>query len=187
MEENKLKKLYWTEAATGGLILGVAMFVLSFISYYFDFGLDYGSVISVIQIAIIAVAIYLMGRRMAQFRGSRLGFTYGQAMGYTLALMLFTGFIYGLGEYFLQIVIDPAYFDELFEAALYKSGQSEKLIEQAVAAKESMGQMLQNPAVMVISGMFSMLFTGGVVGLIVSIFIKKAPDPFADDEPNTVE
>lgn len=179
-DKSQLKKIFWTEAATGGLILGLAMFLLSLTSYYFELALNYSTLLSVIQVLLIAGVMYAMGRKMARIRGEELGFSYGQSMNFILATMIFTGVIYGLGEYVMQVWVDPQYFKDLYEAALYKSTQDEALIEQALKAREQIDNVIKNPGIMVLSGIFSMIIYGGIVGLIVSAFLKRPANPFVE-------
>lgn len=180
MDNKQLSKAFWLEASRGGLILGLILFIWSTVSYYFDMGFDYGSVVSVVQFLLLLGGVFYFAKRMATIRGNVYGFTYGQSMGFILALMLFTGIIYGVGEYILQVIVDPQYFSDLFEMTLYKSNLDERLIEETLKSRKMMTGIMQNPFVMIFSGIFTMVIYGGLIGLIVSAFIKKPADPFAD-------
>ncbi len=182
MDATELKKTFWNEAAMGGLVLGLLMFGLSYLVYVLDLAISHSTFVSFLQVLLMGGVIWVMGTRMARFRGPALGFTYGQSMKLVLAIMLFGGIIYGLGEFLLQMVIDPEYFKNLFEEALLSSGQSDAVVEQMVAAREKVEVYLQNPLVMTLSGIITMCFMGGIVGMVLSIFLKKKPDLFAEED-----
>lgn len=176
MSNKTYKNYFWTEAATGGLILGAGMFLLSFLSYRFRLAPDYSGMMSLIQVAFTAVIMIVFGRRVAAYREDGSGFSYGQSMGFILAMMLFTGIIYGTGEYVLQVRIDPQYFDQLYNDALRDSKANPEFVEKMINIRQEMSEFIKNPIIMVISGVISMLFYGGIVGLIASVFIKKKAD-----------
>ncbi|MDR2936022.1 MAG: DUF4199 domain-containing protein [Rikenellaceae bacterium] len=182
MDASELKKTFWNEAATGGLILGLLMFGLSYVVYVLDWAISHGTIVSFLQVLLMGGVIWAMGTRMTRFRGPVLGFPYGQSMKLVLAIMFFAGIIHGLGEFLLQMVIAPEYFKHLYEEALLNSGQSEAVVEQAMAMREKIEVYLKNPLVMVLSGILTMCFMGGIVGMILSIFLKKKPDVFAEEE-----
>ena len=171
-DEKTLKKIFWTEAATGGLILGLAMCALSFIAYWFRLTLGYSTLMSVVQIVVIALVLFFYGRRVSVSR-IETGFTYAQAMGFTLAMMVFTGILYGVGEYILQIKVDPEYFEQLFKDTLYRAGGDTEAVKELVRAREEMGDSMRNPLSMVFAGIFTMMLYGGFVGIVVSIFLKR--------------
>ncbi len=187
MEEKEIRKFFWTEASKGGLFLGLALFVISLISYYFDLNFNYSGTVSIVQVVVISWFIYHFGRNVAVRRGDRLGFTYGQAMGFVLAMMLFTGIIFGVGEFFLQSVIDPEYYRDLYEAVLHNSTADEELIEKALEARALVDPFLKNPLFMVISGVLSMILYGGFVGLIISAFLKRPADPNLSERGEEIE
>ena len=171
MKEKNLKKIFWSEASLGGLILGLLLFGFLYLSYRWEWSIHHPTLASVTETLLIAVVSYIMARRMGRLRGAE-GFTYGQSMGFILAMMVFTGIIYGLGSYLMQVVIDPEYYRNLYEATLYNT-LDETQAEQALKMRQQMNRFIQNPGVMVLSGIFSMLIYGGIVGLIVSIFTKR--------------
>ncbi|MCD8185211.1 MAG: DUF4199 domain-containing protein [Rikenellaceae bacterium] len=184
MGERNLSKIFWTEALTGGLVLGVALFFWDLIGYWLDLPLKNSGIASLVQFILITGGIVYFSRRMREFRGPALGFPYGSVFGFTMALMLFTGMVYGVGVFFLQVVIAPGYFVELFEMALVNSSLSEAMIEQTLDMRESMSALMKNPIVYLFSGIFTMVIYGGLVGLIAATFIRRPADPFAGEQPD---
>ena len=94
-----------------------------------------------------------------------------------MAMMLFTGFIYGIANYLLLNYVSPEYYQMVYERAVTNnaavSGNSE-LIAMAEA-------LLRSGLFWIVVGIVTMLFYGGIVGLLVSPFVKRNPH-FKDHE-----
>ena len=180
MGERNLSKVFWSEALTGGLVLGIALFLWDLIGYWLNLPMAASGFASVVQFALLIAGIIYFSRRIRAFRGESIGFPYGTAFGFIMAMMLFTGMIYGIGQYFLQVVIAPAYFNEVFEVTLWDSSFSEDLIEQTLAMKQS--PFMKNPVIYIFSGLFTMCIYGGLIGLIAAALMKRPANPFADHD-----
>ena len=179
MKEKKLSNVFWTEALTGGLTIGVALFVWELIGYWFDMPMKSSGLASFVVFVLLLGGIIFFCRRMRELRGPALGFSYGEVFGFTMGMMLFTGIVCGIGTFFLKVVIAPEYFNEVLEASLWSSNLSEDMIEQALEMQQS--SLMSNPAVHVVSGLLSMCVYGGLIGLIVAAFMKRPADPFAEN------
>lgn len=181
--ETDLRKILWREAATGGLYLGIALVLVMVIGYTGKFDIEYSWVTGGLNFAALVGFIYVYTKKVSIYYLTT-GFSYPQSMGFIIKMMLFTGIIAGLGQFVLQNVVDPQYYNEIVETALYNSGLNDEQIEQAVSETSS---MLKSPIIMIFSGALSMLVYGGLIGLVVSIFLRKAANPFAGqdnaDEP----
>ena len=75
--------------------------------------------------------------------------------------------------------IDPEFFRQQMDLAIatyVENGWDEKAVESAgtIAAR-----MMGNPLFVVFSGVGTMIIYGGLLGLIVSLFVKRHGDPFA--------
>lgn len=180
MEKKELKSLFWREAATGGLILGLSLVILYFIDYAFALGYAKGGgvITNGLFFVLIAVGLTIYGKRLAGMRGG-IGFTYGQAIGFSVALLMFAGIIAGLGQFVLQTYIDPEYYDALFEYTLLQSGIGEDKIDTFLKARDS--GITNNPIYMVIGSSIGTVLMGGLLSLFTSIFVKKSANPFAEE------
>lgn len=87
-------------------------------------------------------------------------------------MMLFTGVIAGLAISIMNNIVDPQYYYDIMEAAMHNSGLTDAQIE---LMSESM-PLIRNPLVMVISAVIYMLLYGGLIGLVVSVFVKRPPE-----------
>jgi hypothetical protein len=126
---------------------------------------------------IIGIVIAQIQYRNREMNGA---ISYGQALGFGVAIMLFSGIISAL--YTLIIFnLDPSLVDQIKavqEEAMLKKGLSEEQIEAAIA----MSSKMMSPAWMSIMGLFGSVFMGTIISLITSIFVKKQANEDAFDE-----
>lgn len=181
MKGKNLSKVFWTEAMTGGLIIGVLLFVWDLVGYWMNVPAKGSSVASWVQFGLLVGGIIYFCQRMRAFRGAALGFSYANAFGFTLATMLFTGLVYGIGLFFLQVVIAPGYFGPIQEAAILESPYGDMILNNR-EMERMVFSMLRSPFIYIFTGIFSMLIYGGLIGLVTSIFMKRPADPFAGAE-----
>lgn len=85
-------------------------------------------------------------------------------------MMLFAGVLAGVGQFILQNYVDPGYYTSVIETTLKESGFKEEDISLTMETG-----VMRNPIVMALSGAISMLLYGGMIGLVVSAFVKRPP------------
>jgi len=177
MEQN-LAKISWREAATGGLWLGLALCGVSVLSYLgrMDESLSWMS--SLLNFLLLAGFILFYGRRMSAFCGAQ-GYTFLQSFGFSLKMMMFAGILAGLGQFIMQTYVDPQYYRDLIESALRESGFSQAQID--LTMEVAIDQ--RNPFLMIISGAMSMILYGGLIGLLVALFIRRPSEPPMENSP----
>lgn len=172
------KSTFWKSAMVYGLYLALVLTLFSVILYVSGLILNtkVGYVSIVLTIAGIVIAqIYYRNRELNGV------ISYGQAVGFGVAIMLFAGIVTALYTIVLYTFIDPSLIDQMKavqEEALLQKGMSEDQIEAAM----SMTSKMMTPAWMSIMGLFGSVFSGTIVSLITSIFIKKQPNEDAFDE-----
>lgn len=183
--EQSLKKTFWSDAAIGGAVIGVALFAVALADALFELD-GAGGGIRLLNFAVLAFFIFIFGRRRSLKYGAD-GYTFSQSMGYILAMMLFTGLITGLTNYLLYNYVAPEYVMERYEAAFMNNpmiNSDSQLGRQYLDAAVS---LLRNPLFLVFSGIFGWVIYGGCLGLIASAFIKRKPDIFdgnhSDNQP----
>lgn len=172
------KSAFWRTAMIYGLYIGVILMLYSVILYvtgqtqnttlgYLSF-LIYGATIVVAQISY----------RNRELDGT---ISYSQALGFGVAIMLFSGIITALYTIILYSFIDPTLIDQIKtmqEEAMLQKGMSEDQIEAAM----SVASKMMTPAAMSIMGLLGSVFIGTLISLISSIFVKKQPNEDAFDE-----
>ena len=167
-----LKKTAWREAATGGLILGLVLVVVAVLEYYLRLDASKSWITGAVNFAAMVGISYGYGRRMADIYGDA-GFTYVQGIVFILKIMFFAGILAGLGQFIMQNYVDPEYYREMIEVTLANQGFSDDMVEKTMEGMWA----LENPVLMIFSGIFGMMVYGGFIGVVVAIFVKRPPKP----------
>ena len=161
MEKN-LSRTEWREAATGGLYAGLAYALLTIAAHAGRSMPGLVTILNAVSFFSFAGFLYFYARRMAAYAGGD-GFSYGRSLLFVLKMSLFAGVLAGVGQFVLVNWIDPEGFREQFD-----------LMAGSLGLK-----LMRNPLFAVFSGIFSMLIYGGLLGLLISIFVVRRPaDPF---------
>jgi hypothetical protein len=171
------KSTFWKSAMIYGLYLGIFFVLFSVILYVTGQSQNK-------TLGYISFPLYIIGIVLAQlhYRNHELnGFiTYSQAVGFGVAIMLFSGIISAL--YTLIIFnLDPSLVEQMKitqEEAMLQKGMSEDQIEAAM----SVASKMMSPAWMSIMGLFGSVLIGTIISLITSLFIKKQANEDAFDE-----
>ncbi|WP_163707608.1 DUF4199 domain-containing protein [Mangrovibacterium lignilyticum] len=172
------KSTFWKSAMTAGLYLGVILILYNVILYIT--GQNLNTSLGIVSYVILAAGVYYFQQ---QYRNRELGgyISYGNAVGYGVALMAFAGIIQSVYTVILMKFIDPGILDQIRimqEEQLMKQGVSDEQIEMA----SKMMDAFRSPIVIAISGLFSFALLGVIISLVSSIFIKKNDDDNAFDE-----
>lgn len=168
----EIKNREWREAATGGLILGLAFAAINFLGYYIT-GEDSAlrMLTGLLPFLLIGVLSFSYARKISYLYADQ-GFTIGQSMGFILKMMLFAGVIAGFGNFLTIMTVDTGQYAEAMKQGL---AYMEMAPGEAEKAAQMFSVMIRNPIVMVFSGIISMALYGGLIGLVVSAFVKRAP------------
>ena len=171
------KSTFWKSAMIYGLYIGIVLTLYSVILYVA--GQNTNKSLGYLSFLITAVCI-VMTQIYYRNRDLNGAISYGQAVGIAVAAMLFSGVITAL--YTLIIFkIDPSLSDQIKavqEEAMLKQGLSEEQIDAAMAIASKM----MTPGWMAMMSLLSAVFSGTIISLISSIFIKKQPSEDAFDE-----
>lgn len=172
------KSTFWKSAMVYGLYLALVLTLFSVILYVSGLILN-------TKVGYVSIVLTIAGIVIAQinYRNRELNgvISYGQAVGFGVAIMLFAGIVTALYTIVLYTFIDPSLIDQMKavqEEALLGKGMSEDQIEAAM----SMTSKMMTPAWMSIMGLFGSVFSGTIVSLLTSIFVKKQPNEDAFDE-----
>lgn len=172
------KSTFWKSAMIYGLYIGIFFTFFSVILYVT--GQTQNKTLGYISFPLYALAIVLaqIHYRNTELKGV---ISYGQAVGFAVAAMLFSGVISALYTLILYSFIDPGLVQQmktLQEEALLQKGLSEDQIEAAM----SMSSKMFTPGWMSIMGLVGSVIMGTIISLVSSIFIKKEPNEDAFDE-----
>ena len=181
MDDSKkiLNKIEWREAATGGLYMGVVYAALSIASRYLQANQQIVSVISAISFFSMAGFLFAYASRISRQYGVQ-GYTFFQSMRFILKMSMFAGVIAGIGM-FIQNRIAPEIIQQQLEVMrdfYIDKGWDAQLIDQSVSmigclpvSKLPPSQL--NPLFVVFGGIGSMILYGGLMGIIVSLFVRR--------------
>lgn len=169
------KKEFWRSASNWGMITGLAMFIISIISWLLKLDENKtGWLAELMRFAVIFAVIFYTGRRNAAAVGAE-GYPYGRAVGYIFAMMMFAGIVAGVGEFLMANFIARDYYDALYVAQI----SAMVAVNPALAEmSDQVIRMLANPFVLIMSSLFNYVIKGGFLGLILAAFFKKNPDFF---------
>ena len=175
METNK--NLFWNKAMFWGFVIALASMLAATIYYSTD---NFFSKLKLwVDIAIIAAGVVTCGIIYRQSLDEKDPFPYPKAFGLGMATTLFASLILAVFTFVLYKFIDPSLTEQLLansEETLIAAGFTDEMIEQQL----EMSGKFMNPAFMSITTIFQVLFSGLIVSLITSIFLKKkTADGFA--------
>lgn len=171
------KSNFWKSAALYGLYIGVVITLFSVILYVT--GQTTNKVLGYISFPIYFGCVLWA---QLQYRNKNLNgeISYGQALGFGVAAMLFSGVVSMI--YTLVIYnVDPSLIEQLKavqEQAMLAKGMSEDQVEAGMKIAER----FMSPGIMAISGIIGSAFVGTIISLITSIFVKKQKNEDAFDE-----
>lgn len=175
MDEKTRRQKYRGELLTGGMVLGLAMFVIMVLQYLLrDVGGFLVGLLSFAGFAAILVVLIVYGRRAAALcppdpllRPN--GFSYGRAFGFSLLLSLLSGIVYGAGYFLLTEVIDPHYFGQAMNQVAEMYVSSGLMTAEQVQAGLA---LMHNLFVVIFANMVAMLFQGGFLALFTSAIVR---------------
>ncbi|MEY1639759.1 DUF4199 domain-containing protein [Tenuifilum osseticum] len=161
-----------------GLIMGVALIILSLITYLAGI-VKPPFWVSIINYAII-IGIIVWGTKKYRDEVLEGAITYGNALGFGVLITLFAGVIVAVFTYIQITLIDPDFVSKMLaiaEEELVKRGMPDEQIEMAI----EMQKKFMSPLIMTISSLLGMVVMGFIFSLITSIFLKKEKSSFAGD------
>lgn len=171
------KTNFWNDAAKYGALLALAMIVFSFIGMYVkNWALTFAS------LAVFVILLYFFTRRRTlRYGGGPNGYTYGQCMKYISWMMVFAGILIGAYEIVARNVLFTDFYTEQLDLtlnALIQTGFYNSAEQEMMASL--IRSMFFSPIWIVITTVLGWVLYGVIAGLIVSAFVKRDPDLFAD-------
>lgn len=176
MDEKERKQKYRMELLTGGMVLGLAMFlilVLQYLTRNVPSGF-LGGFLSFANFAAIVAVLLIYGRKAgALYQPEPLlrpnGFTYGRAFGFSVLVSLLSGIVAGAGYFLMAEVVDPAYFGRAMDQVARIYVESGMMTAEQV--REGLA-LMHNLFVVIFANMIAMLFQGGFIGLFTAAIVR---------------
>jgi hypothetical protein len=166
----------WKANLNSGLIIGFIGIVYSLGIYFFDLTFN-----KVQPYIFLLVLIFLLFYLIRSYRNNFLNgyITYGQALGTGVIICLYYSIISAIFTYILYKFIDTGLTGKILaitEETLVKQGKSQEIIDAAMAFQKK----IIIPEIMAPGTIISNMFSGTIISLIVSIFVKKEGNPLLD-------
>ena len=173
MENQKVSP--WKANLNWGLIMGFIMIIYTAILYFMD---QIGNQkLSWVPFVIMIVVTYF---GIKAYRDTFLGgfMSYGQVLGSGVLINFYASIVGGIFIIILYKVIDPDLIQKLVAIS------QDKMLEQGIAeaqmeAAMKVTKIFINPFIMAAMGIFTSVFFGLLVSLILGIFLKKEGTPVA--------
>lgn len=187
---------FWNDALRSGAILGLVMGLSRIFESYQLYLSDMQGVTTLIVLEWLfaaALFVYLL-YRFAKQRSMRFsqkeGYSYGQAMSYLLIVSMLTGVIVGVMEYLFTEFVG---YDAIVAGYISLIDEYRTMVASAGVPASSMGVLEQLKGTIrdsqeptILNNVFSALnlyfMTGGVVSLVISAFVKRDANPFAEEK-----
>lgn len=170
-------------AMTYGLFVGIALIVLSLLTYIMGV-IKPPFWVSLLQYVIIIAGIVYGTKK---FRDEELGgeIAYSKALGFGVLICIFASIIVGIYMIIYMKFIDPEFMNKLMsimEEEYAKAGLSEEQID----ATMGMVSKMQSPIIMALGTVFTFSFMGTIFSLVTAAFLKKEKPIFeTPSEPKT--
>jgi len=164
------KRVFWNKAMLWGLIISVATIVSSAIFYAADNFLSSSK--AWVETAIYVVGIIMCALTFKQKLSESDEFPYSRALGLGVATAFFASIVLALFTFVLYKYIDITLVDQQIlqvEEQLLSMGFDESMIEMQMEVQRK----LMTPTVLSLRTIFGSTFSGFIVALITSIFLKK--------------
>lgn len=163
-----------------GGVIGIVILIINIIQINLPTG-SVTTLLSLVKFLAFGYLLYYYARKRSIKYDAADGFSFGQSMGYILAMMLFTGFILGLADFVLGNYIVPEYYEESFAAMLDNNPMYDPDTPEGERMLSLLDAYRRSPVANALGGIFSYLIYGGLLGLIASAFVKRKPEIFAGE------
>lgn len=170
----------WKANLTNGLILGLTGVVYTLVMYFLD--LTFNEVQSYVLMVVQIVLLYFL---LKSYRDNFMHgqITYGQSVGAGVVIILYSAIISAIFMYILFTVIDSGLTDKQL-AFVEEKLMAKGIPQEAIDAGMTIQRKIMKPEIMAPFSILASLFSGTIISLIVSIFIKKEGNPLIDTPSN---
>jgi hypothetical protein len=174
-----MKNSFLQSAATHGLLIGLALIILSLADWSLGF---YGQKVAFSLLTYVIIGGGLIWSVMAYRQQTGGYISYGQAFGFSLTVAVAYAIVTAVFSLLLTQVIDPAYVEKILvltEEKLLEQGMPDAVIDQAL----DFSRKFAHPAISFIVSIIFTMFISAIFALITSAIAKKNnPNPFAGIE-----
>ena len=174
-----MKNSFIQSAAIHGLLIGLALIILSLLDWELGFYGQNTAFSLLTYVVIIAGLVWSVMVYRKQIGGY---ISYGQAFGYSITVAATYAILSAVFTLLLTRVIDPNYMETVLaftEETLLNAGMSQAQVDMAM----EMSSSFSHPAITFVSSVFVSLFISAIIALVTSAIVKKVNlNPFAGSE-----
>lgn len=176
------KKL-WQTASNWGFLCGAALFAVNILGWLLRVEIEHSAIYELMLFVVICGSAVFAGYKNIKYSGPE-GYSYGQSVGFTFAMMLFAGIVYGCGQFLMYNFIAPQYYapalGEVVDSIIAAVAQTQPdMADTFIDKRDFIIGLMKNPFVLILGSVLNIGVKGGVLGLVLGIFLRKQPDPFA--------
>lgn len=171
---------FWREASQGGAVIGLVGVAFSAVSLLLP---KTAGILGIVNMAIVIYLLFWFTRRRAlQFQQE--GFSYGQALGFIVAMSIFVGIITGAYQIVASNWLFTAQYEQMYEQMLSAFAQAGINGDEAELISSMYRSMIFSPMPALLWSIFGSVVGNGFYGLFVAIAAKREPELFdeADEE-----
>lgn len=179
-------KQFWQTASNWGFLGGAALFAMNIIGWALKLEASHEWLYELLMFIVICPLIIYTGKKNAAASGAE-GYSYGRAVGFVFAMMMFAGIVYGVGRFLMINFIGPEYYGEMNAKAIdaiIMIYSNTPMFDMMADQREMMLGWLSNPFYLIFEGVLGLVMRGGFLGLVLCAFVQKRPDIFAGTTPN---
>jgi len=167
MNDNILVK----STMTYGLYLGIAFSLVVLIQKIAGLIHYPGDAGGIINAMLLSLGMLFFGKKYRDniHQGE---FTYKNALGFTVLLTLFSAVIYTFFSYWYYAVIEPQGIVSYIEQMRIAYSEKSNLTEEQINTFVDLYNNILTPGIMAFFVIFSQMFIGVLLGLVISVFIK---------------
>lgn len=172
------KSTFWSDASRGGAIIGLANITLTTLGILFT---KLNGLLSFVSVVVIIYLLFYFTRRRSALY-TKEGFSYGRALGFIVAMSIFSGIILGAYQIVASNWLFPTYFEDTYKnlmTILSQAGISNDEMEMTAKMYRS---MLFSPLPALIWSVIGSIIGNGFYGLFIAIGVKRQADIFDNDD-----
>lgn len=171
------KSTFWSDASQGGAIIGLVSILLSTLGILFT---KLSGLFSLVSVVVIIYLLFHFTRRRASLYTTE-GFTYGQSLGFIVAMSIFTGIIMGAFQIVASNWLFTDYYENTYNTLITTLAQAGLSNEEVETTAKMYRAMLFSPLPSLIWSVIGSIIGNGFYGLFISMGTKRNPDLFEQE------
>ena len=180
---NESRKNFWFEALKGGTLIGLVTVAFSIVLQFAGERVTLASILNVASVVVTILLAFGLTRKFATTPSAEEGFSFGRAVGFVVAMMLFAGVISGV---YSAVMANFFIREEVLASVDMVMADMQDLLpaEEFESTYQLMRASVVNPLLLTVSSVLSNAFFGLLMGLCLSLLTRRQPDIFAPEQNN---